>query len=70
MVEYIVWDKQSEFLNKYGQGSMDRISLIYVGGFHFRDTTVHRFYVGDSIEQRIKELMSNTGDIAKFLTTR
>ena len=70
MVEYIVWDKQSEFMNKYDKESIDRISLIYMRGFHFRDTTVHRFYVGDSIEQRIKELMCNTGDIAKFLTTR
>ena len=33
-----------------------------------RDTTVHRFYVRDSIEERIKEMLSSSADVAKFIT--
>lgn len=34
-----------------------------------KDTTVHRFYVRDSIEERIKEMLSSSADVAKFITT-
>ena len=48
-----------------------RAQILYLIFYIFnRDTTVHRFYVRDSIEERIKEMLSSSADVAKFITTR